>query len=64
VFPENEDYFMGFADAAYTNANESRSTIGCMFLTGGRAITWSLKRLISTVLSSLQAEYVVLSEAV
>ena len=63
AMPEDKD-FMGFADAAYANADESCSTIGYVFLTGGTAITWSSKRLSLTSLSSTQAEYVALSEAV
>jgi hypothetical protein len=54
---------MGFADAAYANADESRSTIGYVFFAGGAAITWSSKKLQLTSLSSTQAEYVALSEA-
>jgi hypothetical protein len=60
---ENNDDFMGFADAAYANADQSRSTIGYVFLAGDAAITWSSKRLSLTSLSSTQAEYVALSEA-
>jgi hypothetical protein len=58
-----DESFRGFADAAYANADESRSTIGYVFLAGGAAITWSSKRLSLTSLSSTQAEYVALSEA-
>ena len=63
AMPDNTD-FMGFTDAVYANADESRLTIGYVFLTGGAAITWSSKRLSLTSLSSTQAEYVALSEAV
>jgi len=34
-----------------------------MFLAGEGAITWSLKKQISTVLSSMQVEYIALSKA-
>ena len=60
---QNDDEFKGFADAAYTNADESQSMIGYVFMAGGAAITWSSKRLALTSLSSTQAEYVALSEA-
>jgi hypothetical protein len=60
---ESDDNFVGFADAAYANADESRSTIGYVFLAGDAAITWSSKKLSLTSLSSTQAEYVALSEA-
>jgi len=36
---------------------------GYVFLAGNGAITWSLKKQISMALSSIQAEYVTLSEA-
>jgi len=61
---EKVDFFLGYADAAYANADEGRSTTGYVFLAGEGAITWSSKKQISTALSSTQAEYVVLSEAV
>ena len=63
VMPEDRD-FMGFTDTVYANADESCSTIGYVCLTGGAAITWSSKRLSLTLLSSTQAKYVALSEAV
>ena len=64
VASQNDDDVMGFADTAYANADESQSTIGYVFLAGGAAITWCSKKLSLTSLSSMQAEYVVLSEAV
>ncbi len=60
---EKVEFFLGYADAAYANTDEGRSTTGYVFLAGNGAITWSLKKQISTVLSSTQAEYIVLSEA-
>jgi len=57
------DFFLGYTDAAYANADKGRSTTRYMFLAGEGAITWSSKKQISTVLSSMQAEYIALSEA-
>jgi len=63
VVSEKVDFFLGYADAAYANTDEGRSTTGYVFLAGEGAITWSSKKQISTALSSTQAEYVALSEA-
>ena len=63
ALPDKVDFFTGYADAAYANADEGWSTTGYVFLAGDGAITWSLKKQISTALSSTQAEYVALSEA-
>ena len=63
ALPENPDLFHGYADAAYANSDNNRSTTGYVFLVGNGAITWSSKRQISTALSSTEAEYVALSEA-
>ncbi len=60
---ERADFFSGYADAAYSNADDNRSTTGYVFLAGEGAITWNSKRQISTALSSTEAEYVALSEA-
>ena len=60
---EKVDFFSGYADAAYANADEGRSTTGYVFLAGGGAISWNSKKQISNALSSTQAEYVALSEA-
>ena len=57
------DFFHGYADAAYANADDYKSTSGYVFLAGEGAITWSSKKQISTASSSTHAEYVALSEA-
>jgi len=62
VLPLQPSFFHGYADAAYTNADERKSTTGCIFLAREGAITWSLKKQVSTVLSSTKAEYVALSD--
>jgi hypothetical protein len=63
ALPDKINFFSGYADAAYANSDDCRSTTGYVFLAGNGAITWSSKRQISTALSSTQAEYVALSEA-
>lgn len=57
------DSFYGHTDAAYTNANDRKSTSGYVFLANGAAITWKSKKQTTTALSSTEAEYITLSEA-
>jgi hypothetical protein len=61
--PDTTDLFTGYADAAYANADENQSMTSYVFLAGNGAITWSSRKQISTALSTVQAEYVALSEA-
>jgi hypothetical protein len=60
---ENDNAFHGYLDAAYTNTDNYKLTSGYVFLAGGGAITWRLKKQTMIVLSSTEAENVVLSEA-
>jgi hypothetical protein len=53
----------GYADAAYTNVDECKSTSGYVYLVGGGAITWMSKRQSVVAMSSTEAEYIALSEA-
>jgi hypothetical protein len=55
--------FHGYADAAYGNLDERRSTSGHVFIAGKGAITWRSKKQPIVALSSTEAEYVALSEA-
>jgi hypothetical protein len=55
--------FHGFADAAFANADDLKSTTGYVFLTAGGAVTWKSKKQTVIALSSTEAEYVALSEA-
>jgi hypothetical protein len=57
---KNTNLFEGYADATYGNAGDSKSTSGYIFTVGGGAITWLARNVI--VLSSMEAEYVTLSE--
>jgi hypothetical protein len=56
--------FYGFADAAWANLDDRKSTTGYIFLTGNGAITWKSKKQSITAQSLTEAEYVALSEAV
>jgi hypothetical protein len=60
---DRSDFFHGYANAAYVNADDYKSTSGYVFITGEGAITWSSKKQISTTSSSTHVEYVALSEA-
>ena len=60
---EHENLFHGYADTAYVNAEDLKSTTGYIFLAAGGAITWKSKKQTVIALSSTEAEYVVLSEA-
>ena len=55
--------FYGFADAAFANHDDLKSTTGYVFLASGGAITWKSKKQTTIALSSTEAEYVALSEA-
>ena len=57
------NHFHGYADAAFANADEQKSTSGYIFMMAGGAITWHSKKQSITVLSSMEAEYIALSEA-
>ena len=59
----NSNIFYGFADAAYANSDDYKSTSGYVFLAAGGAITWRSKKQATIALSSTEAEYVALSEA-
>ena len=55
--------FYGFANAAYANHDDLKSTSGYVFLASGGAITWKSKKQTTIALSSTEAEYIALSEA-
>ena len=59
----SDNIFDGFADAAYANHDDLKSTSGYVFLASGGAITWKSKKQTTIALSSTEAEYVALSEA-
>ena len=59
----NENFVSGFADAAFANHDDLKSTSGYVFMAAGGAITWKSKKQTTIALSSTEAEYVALSEA-
>jgi reverse transcriptase-like protein len=61
--PNHSNPPFGFADAAYANADDRKSTSGYVFITGNGAVTWRSKKQTTVALSSTEAEYVSLSEA-
>jgi hypothetical protein len=59
----NPNIIYGFADAAYGNQDDCKSTTGYMFSAAGGAITWRSKKQTMVAQSSTEAEYVALAEA-
>lgn len=66
IFPrENDCILRGYSDASYGgDYDDSRSTSGYVFALGGAVISWSSRRQRDTALSSAEAEYMALCEAV
>jgi len=48
--------FIGFADVAYANTDDRKSTSGYVFLAAGGAITWRSKKQETIALSSTEAD--------
>lgn len=60
---EGQNLFHGYAEAAYNNTDDKKSTSGYVFLMGGGAVTWRSKKQTTIAPSSTEAEYVALCEA-
>ena len=60
---QENNLFHGFADAAFTNTDDYKSTTGYVFLVSEGAITWKLKKQTTIAISSTESEYVALSES-
>jgi len=60
---EEENLFCGYADAAFANAYDHKSMTSYIFLAAGGAIMWKLKKQTIIALSSMEAEYMALSDA-
>ena len=60
---DTNNLFHGYADAAFTNADDHKSTTGYVFLGSGGVITWKSKKQTMITLSLTEAEYVALSKA-
>jgi hypothetical protein len=65
TYSSNPQYLalLGYADAAYVNVNDLKSTSRYVFLVGRGAITQRSKKQTTITLLSIEAEYVALSEA-
>jgi len=63
ALPLEPNFFYGYADASYGNADDCRSISGYVFLARNGAITWSLRKQVSIALLSTEAEYIALAEA-
>jgi hypothetical protein len=63
VGPMDSNFFFGFSDATFANADDRKSISGYVFLSNGGAITWGSKKQNTIALSTTEAEYVTLSEA-
>jgi len=61
--PESTVTFMGFADAAFANREDGKSTTGYVFIAADGAITWRSGKQSVTSQSSTEAEYIALWEA-
>jgi len=60
---QENNLFHGFADAAFANTDDYKSTTGYVFLASEGAITWKSKKQTIIAMSSTESEYVALSEA-
>jgi hypothetical protein len=60
---DTNNLFHGYADAAFANTDNHKSTTGYVFLGSGGAMMWKSKKQTMIMLSSMEAEYVALLEA-
>jgi len=63
ALPLEPNFFYGYMDASYRNADNHRLISGYVFLARNGAITWSSRKQVSIALSLTEAEYVTLSKA-
>ena len=60
---QNTNLFYGYANAAYANTDDYKSTSGYVYVVGGGAITWRSKKQTTIALLSTEVKYIALSEA-
>jgi len=60
---QSENIFYGFADAAYANQEDFKSTTRYIFIASGGAITWKSKKQTIIALSTMESKYIALSES-
>src|SRR5215510_1848659 len=58
-----ENIFYGFADAAYANQEDFKSTTRYIFIASEGAITWKSKKQTVIALSTTEFEYIALTES-
>ena len=58
------NYFLSYANASFTNADDLKSITSYVFMMAGGAITWFSKKQTMTTMSTTEAEYIALSEVV
>jgi hypothetical protein len=63
IATEDDNLFHGYADAAFANVDDHKSTTGYVFMAAGGAVTWKSNKQTIIALSSTEAEYVALSDA-
>jgi hypothetical protein len=56
------NYFFGYADAAFANVDDQKSTTSYVFMIAGGAVTWYSKWQSITTLSLTEAKYIALLE--
>ena len=60
---DHPNQFFGYADTSFADADDLKSTTGYVFKMSGGAITWYSKKQSVMALSTMEAEYIALSEA-
>jgi len=60
---DHPNQFFGYADASFADTDNLKSTTGYVFKMSGGAITWYSKKQSVMALSTMEAEYIALSEA-
>jgi hypothetical protein len=61
--PGKSQSFEGYADAAFRNRDDGKSTTGYVFIAAGGAIPWRSNKQTVTALSTTEAEYIALWES-
>ena len=61
---DHPNQFFSYANASFADADDLKSTTGYVFKMSSSMITWYSKRQSVTALSTMEAEYITLSEAV
>ena len=60
--PNHPNHFFGYADATFANMDKHKSTSRYIFKIAGGMVTWYSQKQSVMALSSMEAEYIALSE--